>query len=275
VPSFFERVFGKKEKKKPEPAGGEIEVFRPARPPSQAGDIFSILAPPSGGLGPPPALPGPRSLTEVLVPGSAPEAPAFQFLTPTPAKTATTPSSAPARPATLTEAFFPEGVVAPLEERRAAQEPGLFDIFSVKADPVDLERAARGIPSRKALDRMVNLGDILGMVEEGRQEPAFRKAVRATLRGGPPAELPLLRIASGEQGAAEKVSDFLGVPRKDLEALLRSRQDPWRALLNPLLYEVERGLEWYLGAQIPGTFRFGVNDRDEFGLFYLEDHPDL
>ena len=33
--------------------------------------------------------------------------------------------------------------------------------------------------------------------------------------------------------------------------------------------------DWHLGDRVPGSYRFGVNDQGEFGLVYLEEHPDV
>jgi len=252
VASFFDRLFGpKEEEKKPEaPPGGLVEFFQPARPPAEISeDLFQLLAPP------PPA------------PGAALPAPArFEILAPPPA--------AP-RPRTLTEAFFPEGPPPPEEARPRETGPGFFDLFTEQRDPWDPERERRGIMPKAALERIVDLSDIVRMVQEGRKDPDFQRDVKKTLRGRPPAELPLLRIATEEHGAEDKVADCLRIPRTDIGRLERAGKDPWPTLLNPLLNDVERGLAWYLVDQVPGVFHFGVNDRGEFGLFYLEDHPDL
>lgn len=250
--SIFERLFGPKEEGKPPavPPGGLVEFFQPARPPATLSpDLFELLAPPLA-----------LTPSELIAP------PGFEILAPPPA---------PSRPRTLTEVFFPEGATPPEEARPRAAAPGFFDVFTEARDPWDIERERRGIIPKARLGRVVDLGEILAMVQEGRKDPDFRRDVEKTLRGKPPAELPLLRIAPEEQGAEDKVADFLGIPRTDIGRIERSGKDPWPTLLNPLLYDVERGLAWYLGDQVPGVFHFGVNDRGEFGLFYLEDHPDL
>lgn len=251
--SFFERLFGpKEEEKRPEaPPGGLVEFFRPAQPPALLSeDLFHLLAPL------PPAFPA-------EIPASA----RYEILAP--------PPPAAAQPRTLTEAFFPEGPLPPEESRPRDTGPGFFDLFTEQRDPWDVERERRGIVPKARLARIVDLGEILAMVKEGRKDPDFQRDVRKTLRGKPPAELPLLRLATEERGAEDKVADFLGIPRTDIGRLERERKDPWPTLLNPLLFSIERGLEWYLGDQVPGVFHFGVNSRGEFGLFYLEDHPDL
>lgn len=266
VASFFEHLFRKKAEI---PAGGLVEYFHPAAPPALSEDLFEILAPL------PPALParrgGPQSVTDVFSHGTpeliqSPEPEVFEILAPMPA---------PLPPRTLTEAFFPEGPPPPRPEAPRETGAGFFDLFTEERDPWDIERERRGIPSRDRLDRIVGISDILRMVKEGRKDPDFQRDVKRTLRGKPPAELPLIKVAEEEAGAEGKVAAFLGIPPSDLEHLARTRQDPWVSLLNPLLYGVERGLEWYLGDKVPGVFHFGVNDRGEFGLFYLEDHPDL
>lgn len=250
--AFFERLFGKKEEEKQPalPPGGLVEVFRPARPPAVISeDLFQLLAPPSP------------------IPSAGLPAPArFEILAPAPA---------PPGPRSLTEAFFPEGPPPPETERPLETGPGFFELFTAARDPWEVEREHRGIMPKAALSRIVDLGDILGMVREGRKDPSFQKDVKKTLRGRPPAELPLLLLAREERGAEDKVADFLGIPRTEIGRLEAAGKDPWPTLLNPLLFEVERGLEWHLGDQVPGVFHFGVNDRGEFGLFYLEDHPDL
>lgn len=270
--SIFDRLFGKKAEKKPEiPSGGLIE-HAPSRLPAEAppSELFEILAPPETLHLPSRKTPS-RTLTDVLVPGEArelpPPEPAFFEIIQPPA--------APARPRTLTEVFFPEGAPLPRAEQHGREAPGFFDLFTVEKDPWDIERESRGIPSKRRLDEIVHLSEILKMVEEGRRAPAFQREVRQTLKGKPPAELPLIMVAPEEKGAEEKVAAFLGLPWSDVERIIRSGGDPWVKILNPMLYEVERGLEWTLGDKVPGVFHFGVNDRGEFGLFYLEDHPDL
>lgn len=249
--SFFGRLFHKKEEEKiPASPGGLVEYFQPAQPPALSEDLFSLLAPL------PPA--------ELL-------APQFEILAPA----HPSPAAAPPRRGPLTDVFFPAEGRVPEAQRPREAGTGFFDLFAKPEESWDAERARRGIMSKAYLDRLVDLGDLVRMVKEGRKDPSFQREVDKTLQGGPPAELPLIRLAKEEHGSEDLVADFLGIPRTELRKLERSRQDPWPELLNPILYDVERGLEWYLGDEVPGVFHFGVNDQGEFGLFYLEDHPDL
>lgn len=269
MPSIFERFFGRREDKppggliRPPPIEqpGAVEIFRPAGPPAAPGtNIFEILSPPA-------AAPGPR------LPARAETVP-FEILAP---RAAPPPPTLPARRReTPVEAFFRRGPEAPppapMPPPPVVEEPGLLEAF---LEPIEIERERRGIPSREYLDRILELGRVLGMIKAGRREPDFVREVRGTLRGAPPAVLPLVRIAEEERGAEDKVADFLGLPRTDIARLERAGRDPWVEILNPSLYSVERGLDWYLGDEVPGTFHFGVNDRGEFGLMYLEEHPEL
>lgn len=264
MPPIFERFFGRRREEK-QPGGltrlpqvqpsGPVEVFRPAGPPGAPGaDIFDILAPPSA----PEAGP--------LRPATAREAAPFEILAPAPQR----PMPAPLAPVRAPATEAPPGPPPPLVPRR--EEPSLIEEF---LDPMDVERQRRGIVPLEALDQVVDLDELLRMTKDGRRDPAFVRDVRNTLRGGPPAVLPLLRIAKEERGAEDKVADFLRIPRSEIQGIERARRDPWIDALNPGLYEIERGLDWYLGDQVPGTFHFGVNDQGEFGLMYLEEHPEL
>jgi hypothetical protein len=140
---------------------------------------------------------------------------------------------------------------------------------------MEAERERRGIIPMESLDQILNLDELLQMTKEGRRDPAFRRAVRNTIRGGPLATLPLVQIAPEERGAEDKVADFLRIPRSEIQRIERARRDPWIEVLNPGLYEIERGLIWYLGDEVPGIYRFGINDRGELGLMYLEEAPEL
>lgn len=270
MPSLFERFFGRRPAQTTPklPAGGLVEVFRPALPAPVTDDMFELLAPPepvpTGGALSPVELVPPEALARHLRPRQ--EEPQFELIeAPAPAE----------RPRNLTEAFFPTGHARRAEEKPEAEGPGLFELFTELQDPLDRERGRRGIVPKQYLERLMDLGEIQGMVTRGRRDKDFRAEVEASLHGGAPAELPLLLIAPEEKGAEDKVADFLGIPRTEIEKLERAGKSPWRELLGPALYTIERGLDWHLGDKVPGTFHFGVNDQNEFGLFYIEEHPDL
>lgn len=253
MPSFFERFFGRKPGPPPPQelvpdAGGLL----PAQAPEDLFDI--LLTPPEGPQGP--SLPILREETPVGLPD-----PIFDIL------------EAPELPARLPEAF-------PMVPRRAETPYSppvtpLFDIEAEREEVIERERERRRVASYGALSRILDLDWLLRTIEKGRRDPDFGRDVERTLQGGRPAEIPLLMIAPREQGAEEKVADFLGIPRSELRNAERRGVDPWPALLSPALYEVERALEWFLGDRVPGVFHFDVNDEGQFGLVYLEDHPDL
>lgn len=253
MPSFFERFFGRKPEAPPPrelvpDAGGLL----PAQAPQ---DLFDILLTPAEAPEGP-SLPIQRVETPVGLPD-----PLFDIL------------EAPELPSRLPEAF-------PIVPRRpeAPYSPPVtprFDIEAEREEAIERERQRRRVASYGALERILDLDWIIRTVEKGRRDPDFKQAVERTLRGGRPAEIPLIMIAPREQGAEEKVADFLGIPMAELRHAERRGVDVWRSLLSPALYEVERALEWFLGDRVPGVFHFDVNDDGQFGLVYLEDHPDL
>lgn len=264
MPSFFERFFGREKPTPglPAPARGSglTEFFRPAAP---AEPSFEILAPPPQL----PAGPGEPEAFGLLVPAT-PIEPSFEILAPPP------PAAPPAR-RTLTEALVPEQARESQPEPQRPERETLFASLTEPVDPYERERDLRGIMPRDWLERILDLPEILRMTQAGRQDRDFQRAVDATLRRRPPAELPLILIAPEERGAEDKVADFLGIPRIEVEKAEQAGRDPWKTLLNPGLYAIERALDWHLGDQVPGSYRFGVNDQGEFGLVYLEEHPDV
>lgn len=248
-----------------------MEFFRPVGPAAPSSELFEILAPPSqlpsqpgGGL---------SVFPDILLP-AAPIEPSFEILAPPPRAPAPPP---PPRARTLTEALVPEEVREPARRapREEPERESLFASLTEPADPYERERELRGIIPRDWLERLLDLGEILRMTQAGREDPLFRQEVQRSLRGRPPAELPLILIAPEERGSEDKVADFLGIPRIEIERTEQAGRDPWKTLLNPGLYEIERALDWHLGDRVPGSYRFGVNDQGEFGLVYLEEHPDV
>jgi hypothetical protein len=222
-------------KKKPEEL---IEFFQPARPPAEPGpDVFDILAAPQeSGLVP--IIP-----FEVL-PVEAPPA-AFPILEPPP---------------------FVE-----LEPFRRPEPPPLVP-REVRREP---REAPRGLPPVDWLDQVFHLERLWRTIRRDRKDPDFVRAVKRTARGGSLPEIPLLLVAESEEGAEDKVAKFLGIRREDVRRIEREGRDPWREMLNPTLYEVERGLTWAQPDDLPGILVFTVNDAGEFGLVYREESPEI
>jgi len=214
-----------------------VEFFQPARPPAELGpDVFDILAP----------LPQESGLVPIspfeVLPVEAPQA--FPILEPPP---------------------FVE-----LEPFRRPEPPPPTP--RVRSEP---REAPRGLPPIDWLDRVFDLERLWRTVRRDRRDPEFVRAVERTERGGSLPEIPLLLVADREEGAEEKVADFLGIRREDVRRLEREGRDPWRELLNPTLYEVERGLTWVQPDDLPGIVVFGVNDVGEFGLVYREESGEI
>ena len=135
--------------------------------------------------------------------------------------------------------------------------------------------APRGLPPIEWLDRIFDLERLWRTIRRDRKDPGFVRAVRRTEEGGPLPEIPLFLVADREEGAEEKVANFLGIRREDVRRLEMEGRDPWKELLNPTLYEVERGLTWAQPDDLPGNLVFGVNDAGEFGLVYREESGEI
>lgn len=178
---------------------------------------------------------------------------------------------------------------APFEVLLPAQAPEAFPILEpppfVELEPFrrpepspvrrEAREAPRGLPPLEWLDRVFDLERLWRTIRRDRKDPEFVRAVKRTERGGPLPEIPLLMVADREEGAEERVADFLGIRREDLRRVEREGRDPWRELLNPTLYEVERGLTWAQPDDLPGIVVFGVNDQGEFGLVYREESGEI
>ncbi len=239
-----------RKKKKEEPEKGLVEFYQPVRPPAQIReDVFDILGPPAPERG---LIQAPAGAFEMLpaepeVRRAEPEA--FEILE-------------PRRPVPQ----FEPVELAPRREPEPRREP----------PPPPIPRPEpRGLPSKAWLDRVFDLRDLWQRIRAGRKDPGFIREVEATERGGRSAELPLVLLADQEEGAEEKVAQFLGIPLGEIENLRRARQDPWRILLNPTLYDIERGLVWAMPDDLPGNLVFGLNDYGEFGLIYQEESPEV
>jgi len=232
-----------KRKKEEEPKG-LVEFYHPARPPALNPDVFDVLRPPeeTGMIQAPGAF-------EVI--RKAEEPTGFGILETFPVREAPARVPPPAEPARRAPPV-----------RRAAPPPPIL-------------RRPPELPSEEWLSGLFDLPSLWEMVREGRQDPEFRRAIEETERGGPQAELPLIMIAQREEGAEEEVARFLGIPVGDVERIKREGGDPWRELLNPVLYEIERALIWAMPEDLPGLTLFGLNDRDEFGLLYHEESPEV
>lgn len=229
-----------RKKKKEEPERGLVEFYQPVRPPAEIRqDVFDILGPPEQGLIQ--AQPG-----------------AFELL--------------PAREPEGFEVFEPRTppprFVEPLVELAPRAR-----VPSREIPPPAPLMEPRGLPSKEWLDQVFGLRDLWRRIRAGRKDPDFIRAVEATERGGRLAELPLVLLADREEGAEQKVAEFLGIPLGEIERLEKAGQDPWKRLLNPTLYDIERGLVWAMPDDLPGSFAFGLNDYGEFGLLYHEESP--
>jgi hypothetical protein len=176
----------------------------------------------------------------------------------------------------------PPGEIGPYEVLPAAPPaaPEAFEVLEAEAAPRPPgTRAARApqppaaLPPSSYVERIFDLPRLWNEIRSLRLDPDWIQAVRESEWTGRPAEATLLVVAPRERGSREAAARFLEIPEGVLREAVRSGADPWRELLSPAFWEVERALVRLMPDDLPGDLAFAVDDLGRFGLLYREESP--
>lgn len=182
---------------------------------------------------------------EILAPAGPPSGAPFEILAP------------PERIPLPAEIPGPPEIFRPAEPRREIPSPGIR------------------VPPLEYLDRIFDLDRLWREIRSMRMEPGFVRAVRETVRTRAPVEATLEVLAERERGAEYAVADFLGIPEDVMDGIVSAGDDPWKEVLNPALWDLERALVRLMPDDLPGDLAFDVDEEGRFGLLYREESPEI